>query len=356
METKKCYQCKVIRTLDHFKGIKVEYTKTCDMCKKIQAKHKKKKKSSIIVVGENELICASCHKPKTIDQFKSKTNDEIIKTCLTCREMKNRYKYKKFNWIPIEISKAKKEFDEKYKFYVLKPIVSWALKQSYKKCTRCKKNYDFDQFISERYKFTETNVCLKCRTNNNINRKVDNTHYEKLRGNIEKLKIEMGPCIECGETNLKVLEFDHIDTSSKVANVTALRSIEKMNLEAKKCQILCRMCHTKKSVETMKEKFKNYEKNDIIKRNQDHVKNIKLKINKCTNCDKKVSDYIPECFDFDHIDPTTKFMDVSDMVSSKYCIKKIDNEIQKCQLLCGYCHKLKTLEQNKTKQNKTMMK
>ena len=51
--------------------------------------------------------------------------------------MRNKYKHKRFGWDDIE---AKKEFDEKYKFYVLLPLINWALGLPYKECTRCKKN------------------------------------------------------------------------------------------------------------------------------------------------------------------------------------------------------------------------
>lgn len=87
-----------------------------------------------------------------------------------------------------------------------------------------------------------------------------------------------------------------------------------------------------------------YKKNieRIRKRNQDYVNKIKLDIGGCKLCDKKVSNYIPECFDFDHINPDNKFMNVSALVHSKYSIKKIDTEIKKARLLCGNCHKLVT--------------
>ena len=349
METKQCKQCKVTRTLNRFIGERVKYTNTCDLCRNTSKKCRNKKKNLILIVENDEQKCNSCFKIKKIDRFKSKTNNEIIKTCLECRDRKNKYKKKKFGWNDIEINKAKKAFDKKYKFFVLKPIIKWSQKIPYKICTKCKKEKEFDQFISNRYEFTEVSTCLDCRdlSENRLkcNKIAGDNHLNKLRLHLNKLKKEKGPCVQCGENDKRVLQFDHIDESNKIKGVGDLRSIEKMNSEAEKCQILCRMCHTKKSIIKIREKYINFEKDKAIKRNQEYVNKIKMNIGECDLCEKKVEDHIPECFDFDHLNPDEKIQDVSDLVHGKYSIKKIAEEIKKCRLLCGNCHVLHTLKQ-----------
>ena len=59
------------------------------------------------------------------------------------------------------------------------------------------------------------------------------------------------PCVDCGETNILVLEFDHI-AGNKIANIstmiqnrTSLKIIEK---EIAKTQIRCANCHRIKSI------------------------------------------------------------------------------------------------------------
>lgn len=51
------------------------------------------------------------------------------------------------------------------------------------------------------------------------------------------------------------------------------------------------------------------------------------------------------CFDFDHIDPTTKRATVSQLVTKKISQKTLEDEIAKCRLLCCYCHKDRTAKQ-----------
>lgn len=55
------------------------------------------------------------------------------------------------------------------------------------------------------------------------------------------------PCIDCGETNPLVLEFDHRDGVDKICNITELvangNNIDKINEEIKKCDVRCANCH-----------------------------------------------------------------------------------------------------------------
>jgi hypothetical protein len=46
--------------------------------------------------------------------------------------------------------------------------------------------------------------------------------------------------------------------------------------------------------------------------------------------------------DFDHLDPSTKSMAVSQMLALSF--KRLKNEINKCQVLCANCHRIKTAD------------
>lgn len=60
---------------------------------------------------------------------------------------------------------------------------------------------------------------------------------------------------------------------------------------------------------------------------------------KCSRC--RVRDY--RLLDFDHIDPLTKTMNISQKLHLPW--ETLVEEVKKCQLLCPNCHRLKTLEQ-----------
>lgn len=65
-----------------------------------------------------------------------------------------------------------------------------------------------------------------------------------------------------------------------------------------------------------------------------------IKLGLC--CDGCGWDKFPEGLDFHHVDPTTKFGNVSDMVFSLYSKKRILEEIAKCEVLCLICHAKET--------------
>lgn len=61
------------------------------------------------------------------------------------------------------------------------------------------------------------------------------------------------PCVLCGQDDPVVLEFDHIDRSSKLDSVGRLvsTSLESVKREIDKCRVLCANCHRKHSAEQL---------------------------------------------------------------------------------------------------------
>jgi hypothetical protein len=56
-------------------------------------------------------------------------------------------------------------------------------------------------------------------------------------------------CVDCGEKNPIVLEFDHRDPNQKIANVGKLRygSTKQLKEELAKCDVVCANCHRKRT-------------------------------------------------------------------------------------------------------------
>ena len=71
-------------------------------------------------------------------------------------------------------------------------------------------------------------------------------HRIKMR----KLVLEYlvnNPCVICGETDPIVLDFDHIDPSTKYKTIAQLlgghAGWNKIQIEINKCRVLCANCH-----------------------------------------------------------------------------------------------------------------
>ncbi|WP_136708579.1 hypothetical protein [Agromyces sp. H66] len=63
------------------------------------------------------------------------------------------------------------------------------------------------------------------------------------------------PCVDCGETDIRVLDFDHRDGAEKDAEVMRLAkaaySWQRVMAEIAKCDVRCRNCHAKVTYERM---------------------------------------------------------------------------------------------------------
>jgi hypothetical protein len=64
-----------------------------------------------------------------------------------------------------------------------------------------------------------------------------------------------------------------------------------------------------------------------------------LKRKPCMDCGNT---FPPECMDYDHRDPATKSREVGNMIYSTWSWAKIQAEIDKCDLLCSNCHRIRT--------------
>lgn len=103
------------------------------------------------------------------------------------------------------------------------------------------------------------NLCLECR------RARGRKHYElnrdyylqkarkRNRETTEKVKewvldyLNNHPCVDCGNSDIRVLEFDHRDRENKTTHVSVLitngYSLNAVKIEVDKCDVRCANCH-----------------------------------------------------------------------------------------------------------------
>lgn len=141
-------------------------------------------------------------------------------------------------------------------------------------CTKCKKKRSLDEF---NFRIKKIGLrqwqCIDC------TRVLIRGHYNKNREyylakakkrNAEK-RLEVHsfirnylsrhPCVDCGESDIVVLEFDHKrDKSTEVANLTRGRNpLFVVKEEIEKCDVRCSNCHRRKTAREFGW-FKNIEK------------------------------------------------------------------------------------------------
>lgn len=64
-----------------------------------------------------------------------------------------------------------------------------------------------------------------------------------------------------------------------------------------------------------------------------------LKDKPCKDCGNK---FPPYCMDFDHLPQYKKYKHVSTLVNRGFILEKILEEIEKCELVCANCHRIRT--------------
>jgi hypothetical protein len=59
------------------------------------------------------------------------------------------------------------------------------------------------------------------------------------------------PCVDCGESDLNVLELDHVDREQKLEEVSLLsrrgRSLAQLKMEIERCEVRCVNCHRRRT-------------------------------------------------------------------------------------------------------------
>lgn len=129
-----------------------------------------------------------------------------------------------------------------------------------KTCSKCNEEKNLEEF-QKRAKNRDgyAGICKLCK------RKYDNEHYKKhperrsyIRDNIEARRkktrawimqyLIQNSCVDCGESDIVVLEFDHRgDKKADVSEMIRYHSLDMVKLEVAKCDVRCANCHRRKT-------------------------------------------------------------------------------------------------------------
>ncbi len=125
-----------------------------------------------------------------------------------------------------------------------------------KTCTKCQIPQDESQFSAR-----GTGLQYKCKSCLRIDRRA---HYEKNKEAIKKKAnewrlaqriiffqwLKTQSCIDCNISDIRLLEFDHIQNKSySIADKIGEVKFEVLMLEINKCEIVCANCHKIRTAE-----------------------------------------------------------------------------------------------------------
>lgn len=216
---KVCTECEWLYDMDHFKHNQNEEIETslCQVCRN-KKKPITQKRNQMLLLKEVEdpdtqKKCTSCY---MIRDKHGEFCDENS-TCNMCRKsgnksyLKTRARIKKYNDEHADI----------------------------KICVRCIYKYPTDDFKTPIQKKIGV-LCETCREYIfNRNDEIANMYL--------KIKMDSGPCVDCGLDDVRVLEFDHVDRNTKSNCVSQCKSFDELLKESAKCVMRCGICHRRRT-------------------------------------------------------------------------------------------------------------
>jgi len=136
-----------------------------------------------------------------------------------------------------------------------------------RKCTRCKEEKPIERFNFKRKSLgvrqCQCKDCTRFLIKNHYNRN-KKYYLEKTKKRNLRLRLEIfeyisryllkNPCVDCGESDIRVLEFDHNKNKGvKFQTVSFLIKYQyplgKIKEEIEKCEVRCANCHRKKTAQ-----------------------------------------------------------------------------------------------------------
>lgn len=128
-------------------------------------------------------------------------------------------------------------------------------------CSKCKITKDVSEFRKNRTRKDGLQryciICDKIQQKNwysNNKEKVIKKTVKASQIRLEQIKVFIvdylkdHPCVVCGESDIVVLEFDHLHSKvDTVSNLVRSKNINRVKKEIEKCQVLCANCHKRKT-------------------------------------------------------------------------------------------------------------
>lgn len=156
---------------------------------------------------------------------------------------------------------------------------------------------------------------------------------------------KLGGCIDCGYSDIRAIDPDHIDETTKHDNVSRMiqlcASAARIRAELAKCERRCARCHRKRTGERRPSSWRTAERLPPSWQRrlelQDFNDSMKMRLG-CSDCGWAGW---ARGLDWDHA-RGTKHYDISRMINERWPILMIARELSKCDVVCANCHRIRT--------------
>jgi hypothetical protein len=217
-------------------------------------------------------------------------------------------------------------------------------------CARCKEELPLTAFNN--YREGKQYWCRECfrayfRRRGDQHRRQARRSNDARRSALRAVVIDhlrSHACVDCGENDARVLEFDHVEPKTMYVAQLVQRGVrpERLLAEIARCEVVCANCHRRRTAtranwKRLAPEGKQLHRKAFIDRNLRWLYD-QLRQAGCVDCG--TSDLI--VLDHDHVG--AKRGHVSRLVRDGYSRAVLEEELAHCEVRCANCHRRRTAE------------
>lgn len=214
-----------------------------------------------------------------------------------------------------------------------------------KTCSRCNLEKPISEMGVDKRSSTGIGVwCVSCHKSytreywdKNRSKMIEKSRLHRQIRHAWLATLKSKPCVDCGQVfPPEAMDFDHV-VGGKVKGVGRMTTHHPNAIlaEMAKCDLVCGNCHRVRT--TTRNLAKPLNTTNAVKRWSSFIAKIReVKSNPCVDCG---GTFIADVMEFDHV-RGEKMYSVSKMHTlpwGKVCV-----EIDKCELVCCNCHRIRT--------------
>jgi len=152
------------------------------------------------------------------------------------------------------------------------------------------------------------------------------------------------PCVDCGESDPVVLEFDHVGAKRNGLSILAAggASIRLLSDEIEQCEVVCVNCHRRRTARrgnwrrAARHWWKTPPPGDRLQSRNLAFAYSYLERNPCVDCGRSELNIL----DFDHVGSKTGT--VLTLARNSVGLDRLQQEISQCEVRCANCHRRRT--------------
>lgn len=167
----------------------------------------------------------------------------------------------------------------------------------------------------------------------------------RLQAIIDKWKV--GGCVDCGYTDVRAIDPDHLDPAEKHDNLSRMvqmcASAARIRAELGKCVARCARCHRRDTWDKRPSRWRSAERLPPSWRRRLELQDFNDELKVALGCADCGWNAWARGLDWDHA-RGKKLHGIATLINDRWPIEVLISETAKCDVVCANCHRIRTCE------------